>query len=54
MLDLNGRTLFEKKVDAIQGGYYTSEIYMHAFSSGIYFVQLITDKEQVAGKVMKK
>ena len=53
LLDLNGRILFEKKIDTIQGGYYTSEIYMNAFSSGIYFVQLITDKEQVAGKVMK-
>jgi hypothetical protein len=53
LLDLNGRTLFEKKIDNIHGGYYTTQIYMNAFSSGIYFVQLITDKEQVAGKVMK-
>ncbi|MBK7967237.1 MAG: T9SS type A sorting domain-containing protein [Bacteroidetes bacterium] len=53
LLDLNGRILVEKKIDTIHGGYYTSEIYMNAFSSGIYFVQLITDKEQVAGKVMK-
>ncbi|MFN0189086.1 MAG: hypothetical protein ACKVQV_10335 [Bacteroidia bacterium] len=29
-------------------------MYMNAFSSGIYFVQLITDKEQVANKVMKR
>ncbi|MBK7967235.1 MAG: T9SS type A sorting domain-containing protein [Bacteroidetes bacterium] len=53
LLDVSGRTLFEKKMDSIHGGYYTSEIYMNAFSSGIYFVQLITDKEQVAGKLMK-
>ncbi|MBK7967240.1 MAG: T9SS type A sorting domain-containing protein [Bacteroidetes bacterium] len=53
LLDVSGRTLFEKKMDSIHGGYYTSEIYMNAFSSGIYFVQLITDKEQVARKVMK-
>ncbi|MFN0189486.1 MAG: T9SS type A sorting domain-containing protein [Bacteroidia bacterium] len=53
LLDLNGRILFEKKIDNIHGGYFTGEIYMNAFSSGIYFVQLITDKEQVAGKVMK-
>ncbi|MBK7963963.1 MAG: T9SS type A sorting domain-containing protein [Bacteroidetes bacterium] len=53
LLDLNGRILVEKKIDTIHGGYYTSEIYMNAFSSGIYFVHLITDKEQVAGKVMK-
>ena len=53
LLDVNGRTLFEKKIDNIHGGYFTSEIYMNAFSSGIYFVQLKTDKEQVAGKVMK-
>lgn len=53
LLDVNGRTLHEKKIEFIHGGYYTSEIYMNAFSSGIYFVQLITDKEQVANKVMK-
>jgi hypothetical protein len=53
LLDVSGRILYEKKIESIHGGYYTSEIYMHAFSSGIYFVQLITDKEQVANKVMK-
>jgi hypothetical protein len=53
LLDLNGRILFEKNIEFIHGGYYTTEIYMNAFSSGIYFVKLITDKEQVAGKVMK-
>jgi hypothetical protein len=53
LLDLNGRILFEKKIDNLHGGYYTSEIYMNTFSSGIYFVQLITDKEQVGNKVMK-
>lgn len=53
LLDLNGRILFEKKIDNFYGGYYTDEIYMNAFSSGIYFVQLITDKEQVSTKMMK-
>lgn len=53
LLDLNGRILFEKKMDKIHGGYFTGEIYMNAFSSGIYFVQLITDKEHMANKVMK-
>ncbi len=53
LLDVSGRILYEKKIESIHGGYYTGEIYMNAFSSGIYFVQLITDKEQVAGKVMK-
>ncbi|MBK9639041.1 MAG: T9SS type A sorting domain-containing protein [Bacteroidetes bacterium] len=53
LLDVSGRTLYEKKIEFIHGGYYTTEIYMNAFSSGIYFMQLITDNEQVAGKVMK-
>jgi len=50
---LSGRIVVEKNIAVIPGGYYTGEINMSAFSSGIYFVQLITDKEQVAKKVMK-
>jgi len=53
LIDLSGRIVSEKNIEIIPGGYYTGEINMSAFSSGIYFVQLITDKEQVAKKVMK-
>ncbi len=52
-LDIEGRIVFEKPAEVIAGGYYTSEIYMNELVSGVYVVNLITDKETLSFKTGK-
>ena len=53
LLDMEGRIVFEKPAEVVAGGYYTTEIYMNQLSSGVYVVNLITDKETLSFKTMK-
>ena len=53
LLDIEGRIVFEKPADIISGGYFTTEIYMNEFSSGVYVVNLVTEKETLSFKVGK-
>ncbi|MBK7889245.1 MAG: T9SS type A sorting domain-containing protein [Bacteroidetes bacterium] len=53
LFDLEGRLVFEKKVEVIAGGYVTGEIPMNAVANGVYLVNLITDSESVSSKVVK-
>ena len=45
--------VYERKMDVIQGGYFTGEIAMNGIASGVYIVSLSTEKDKVQGKVLK-
>jgi hypothetical protein len=53
VFDIQGRIVFEKPVEVIAGGYFTTEIYMNDLSSGVYVVNLVTEKETLSFKVGK-
>ncbi|MBK9400306.1 MAG: T9SS type A sorting domain-containing protein [Bacteroidetes bacterium] len=53
LFDMEGRLVFEKKVEVIAGGYVTTEISMQGIAKGMYIVNLLTEKEYLSGKVMK-
>ena len=53
LVDIEGRIVFEKPADIISGGYFTTEIYTHDISDGVYVVNLITDRETLSYKVGK-
>ena len=53
LLDIEGRIVFEKPAEVIAGGYYTTEIYMNELASGVYVVQLVTEKETLSFKTSK-
>ena len=53
LLDIEGRIVFEKPAEVLAGGYYTTEIYMNQLSSGVYVVQLVTEKETLSFKTSK-
>ena len=53
LLDIEGRIVFEKPAEVIAGGYFTTEIYMNDLSSGVYLVNLVTEKDTLSYKVMK-
>ncbi|MFN8153580.1 MAG: hypothetical protein U0Y08_04735 [Bacteroidia bacterium] len=53
LLDIEGRIVFEKPAEVLAGGYYTTEIYMNELSSGVYVVNLVTDRETLSFKTGK-
>ncbi|MBK9636486.1 MAG: T9SS type A sorting domain-containing protein [Bacteroidetes bacterium] len=53
LFDMEGRVVYERKVDVIAGGYFTTEIFMNDIASGVYIVSLSTEKDKVQGKIMK-
>ena len=53
LFDMEGRIVFEKPAEVLAGGYYTTEIYMNQLSSGVYVVQLVTEKETLSFKTSK-
>ncbi len=53
LFDMEGRLVFEKKVEVISGGYVTGEIPMNGVAKGVYLVNLITEAESVSSKVVK-
>ena len=53
LFDVEGRVVYEKKMDVISGGYFTGEIMMNEIASGVYIVSLVTEKDKVQGKVLK-
>jgi hypothetical protein len=53
LFDMEGRVVFEKQTDIISGGYFTTEINMSGLASGVYMVNLVTEKEKISGKVAK-
>ena len=50
---MDGRVVYERKVDVIAGGYFTGEIGMNGLASGVYIVSLVTEKDKTQGKIMK-
>jgi len=52
LFDLQGRLVYEKKMEIIAGGYLTAEIGTTGLSAGMYIVSLRTDKEVAVGKVL--
>ncbi len=53
LFDMEGRLVYEKKVEVIAGGYVTGEIPMNDVANGVYLVNLITDSESVSSKLVK-
>jgi hypothetical protein len=53
LCDVEGRVVYERKVDVIAGGYFTGEVAMNGIASGVYIVSLTTEKDKVQGKVLK-
>jgi hypothetical protein len=53
LFDVEGRVVYERKVDVIHGGYFTTEIGMSGITAGVYIVSLTTEKDKVQGKVLK-
>ena len=53
LVDIEGRIVFEKPAEVIAGGYFTTEIYTSDLSSGVYVVNLVTEKETLSYKVGK-
>ena len=53
LVDIEGRIVFEKPAEVISGGYFTTEIYTHEISGGVYVVHLVTEKETLSYKVGK-
>ncbi|MBK7886449.1 MAG: hypothetical protein IPJ86_03840 [Bacteroidetes bacterium] len=53
LFDMEGRLVYEKKIEVISGGYVTGEIPMNAVAKGGYLVNLITDVESVSSKLFK-
>ncbi len=53
LMDIEGRVVFEKPAEVLAGGYYTTEIYMNEFVSGVYVVNLVTDRETLSFKTGK-
>jgi len=53
LFDVQGRVLYEAKLNVIAGGYLTTEINMNGIASGVYIVSLSTEKEKLQGKIMK-
>ncbi|MBL0072490.1 MAG: T9SS type A sorting domain-containing protein [Bacteroidetes bacterium] len=47
--DIQGREIFKEPLQTTNG-YYTKDLATHSFSTGIYMVQLITDKEKLSQK----
>ncbi|MBK9639501.1 MAG: T9SS type A sorting domain-containing protein [Bacteroidetes bacterium] len=53
LFDVEGRVVYERKVDVIAGGYFTGEIGMNDVAAGVYIVSLKTEQDKVQGKVLK-
>jgi hypothetical protein len=53
LFDMEGRLVYEKKIEVIAGGYVTGEIPMNAVANGVYLVNLITDRETMSFKTIK-
>ena len=53
LFDLEGRVVYERKVEVISGGYFTGEIGMNGIASGVYIVSIVTEKDKVQGKILK-
>ena len=53
LFDLQGRLVYERKVEVIPGGFLTGEIPLEGVAKGMYIVNLSTEKEYLSGKVMK-
>ncbi len=53
LFDLEGRLVYEKKIEVIAGGYVTGEIPMNGVAKGVYLVNLITEAESVSSKLVK-
>jgi hypothetical protein len=53
LFDVEGRVVYERKMEVIAGGYVTTEIGMQGIAKGMYIVNLLTEKDYLSGKVMK-
>jgi hypothetical protein len=53
LFDVEGRVVYERKVEVVAGGYFTTEIGMNEIAAGVYIVSISTEKEKLQGKILK-
>lgn len=53
LFDVEGRVVYEKKIDVISGGYFTTEIGMNGIAAGVYIISISTEKEKLQRKILK-
>jgi len=51
--DLSGRIIYSDKSET-QNAYFTKDLMMNDFASGLYLITVSTEKEKLTGKVMKE
>jgi len=52
LTDISGRILFVDE-GKTNGGYFSKNIPIVIFASGIYLVTIVTEKEKLSGKIVK-
>ena len=53
LFDVEGRVVYERKMEVVAGGYFTGEIAMNGIASGVYIVSLTTEKDKAQSKILK-
>ena len=53
LMDISGRIIFQKQIENIAAGILEIEIPAKGMNAGIYLVNLITERDNVSGKVVK-
>ncbi|MBK9638251.1 MAG: T9SS type A sorting domain-containing protein [Bacteroidetes bacterium] len=53
LFDVEGRVVYERKMEVIASGYFTGEIAVNGITAGVYIVSLVTEKDKVQGKILK-
>ena len=53
LMDLSGRIIFQKQIENIAAGNLDLEIPTKGMNAGIYLVNLITERDNISGKVVK-
>ncbi|MBK9639640.1 MAG: T9SS type A sorting domain-containing protein [Bacteroidetes bacterium] len=52
-MDISGRIIFQKQIENISAGNLDLEIPAKGMNAGIYLVNLITELDNISGKVVK-
>jgi hypothetical protein len=53
LMDISGRIIFQKQIENIAAGNLDLEIPAKGMNAGIYLVNLITELDNISGKVVK-
>ncbi len=51
VMDISGRIIYFEESKS-RGGYFTKDLLMSGYTSGVYLISIVTDKERLTGKVV--